>query len=43
MKVNLNLNQPKTGNKINFEGYKPVKSIEQGKLEILEWLKSEKF
>ena len=24
-------------------GYKPVKSIEQGKLEILEWLKSEKF
>ena len=26
MKVNLNLNQPKTGNKINFEGYKPVKS-----------------
>lgn len=26
MKVNLNLNQPKTNNNVQFEGYKPVKS-----------------
>lgn len=26
MKVNLNLNQPKNSNSINFKGYKPVKS-----------------
>ena len=26
MKVSLNLNQPKTRNNVNFEGYKPTKS-----------------